>query len=117
MIALASQNDEEIWATIEPLITVMLDGSTQRNHAKHVRDFTDRLKVIVTEENLARQCEAYQDKIGIATHREPIALFRRAHSVAATWKLFFSKSDDEFVLEAMFVERDGLLQIEHCMIF
>ena len=61
MMKLALQSDDEIRAIIEPMIDRMLEGSTQRDHAAHVQDFTARLKVIVTEENLARQCESYQD--------------------------------------------------------
>lgn len=114
---LAQQSDDDIRAVIEPLIDTMLEGSTNRDHATHTRDFTDRLKVIVTEDNLAQQCEDYQAKIGLFTRREFIALFRRQQSVAATWRIFASKSDDEFVMDAVFVERDGHLRIDHCMIF
>ena len=114
---LRTLDDSAILAIIEPMIDRMLAGSAERNHAKHVADFTERLKVIVTEENLAAQCEDYQSKLGVFERREFVALFRRQHSIAATWRLFFTKSSDEFVLEAMFVERDGILQIEHCMIF
>ena len=117
MIALARKSDDDIRKIIEPMIDQMLAGSAGRDHAMHVQDFTDRLKVIVTEENLSRQCEAYQKELGLFTKRGFVALFRRTYSVAATWRLFFAKTDDEFVLEAMFVERDGRLQIEHCMIF
>ena len=117
MFWLAKKTDDEIWAVIEPQIDTMLDGSTKRDHSQHVRDFTDRLKVIVTEENLAAQCADYQARLGFFERRVPVALFRREYSLAATWRLYFTQSTDEFVLEAMFVERDGKLQIEHCMIF
>lgn len=117
MFALSQKSNDQIYEIIEPMIDEMLAGSTKRDHAKHVRDFTSRLKVIVTEENLSRQCEAYQKELGFFAKREPVALFRRAHSVAATWRLFFTKSEDEFVLEAVFVDRDGRLEIDHCMIF
>ena len=117
MIALARLGNEDILKIVEPLIDNMLEGSTEIDHGKHVRDFTDRLKVIVTDKNLARQCADYQARLGLFARREFVALFRREHSVAATWRLFFTRSKDEFVLEAMFVERDGKLQIEHCMIF
>ena len=117
MFALALQSDSEIYKIIEPLIDNMLDGSTEANHSEHTRDFTQRLKVIVTEDNLSQQCNDYQERLGFFDRREAVALFRRKHSIAATWRLFFTKSDDEFVLEAMFVDRDGQLQIEHCMIF
>ena len=117
MIALATLGNAEILEIVEPLIDNMLAGSADIDHGRHVRDFTDRLKVIVTDENLARQCADYQARLGVFARREFVALFRREHPVAATWRLFFTRSEDEFVLEAMFVERDGRLQIEHCMIF
>ena len=117
MFTLCQKTDDEILNIIEPLIDHMLEGSTERNHSKHVADFTNRLKVIVTEENLSRQCEDYQNHLGYFARREFVSLFRRKNSLAATWRLFFTKSEDEFVLEAMFVERDGKLQIDHCMIF
>ena len=117
MFTLCQKTDDEILNIIEPLIDNMLAGSTERNHSKHVADFTNRLKVIVTEENLSRQCEDYQNHLGYFARREFVSLFRRKYSLAATWRLFFTKSEDEFVLEAMFVKRDGKLQIDHCMIF
>ena len=117
MIALATYSDDKILEIVEPLMDNMLEGSTQIDHAKHVRDFTDRLKVIVTDEKLSAMCEDYQEKLGFFDKREVVAIFRRQHSVAVTWRLWFTKSTDEFVCEAMFVERDGRLYFEHCMIF
>lgn len=117
MFVLSTLTDKEILGTIEPLIDNMLAGSSEIDHARHVRDFTARLKVIVTDDSLAQQCADYQARLRFFDRREFVALFRRQHSVAATWRLHFTKSDDEFVLEAMFVEREGRLQIEHCMIF
>lgn len=110
-------SDDDITAIISPLINSCLEGSTTRDHAKHVADFTQRLKVIVTEENLSRQCEAYQEELGYFKEWHLVALFRRTHSLAATWRLSFTKTHDEYVLEANFVYRDGRLQIDHCMIF
>ena len=114
---LASYSDEKILEIVEPLMVNMLEGSSQIDHAKHVRDFTPRLKVIVTDENLSKMCADYQEKLGFFDKREPVAIFRRQHSVAVTWRLWFTKSTDEFVCEAMFVEKDGQLLFEHCMIF
>ena len=114
---LLALSDQDLCACLEPLIDNMLSGSADRDHARHVQDFTTRLKVIVTQENLAAQCEDYQKRLGTFARREFVALFRRRASIAMTWRLFFTKSEDEFVLEAMFVERQGRIQIEHCMIF
>ena len=49
MFFLCHLSDDEIAQHIEPMIENMLAGSTARDHARHVADYTDRLKVIVTE--------------------------------------------------------------------
>ena len=54
-MSLTKVTDAEILAIVEPLMDNCLGGSTERDHAKHVRDFTDRLRAIVTPENLAAQ--------------------------------------------------------------
>ena len=42
----------EILGIVEPIMDNCLNGSNEDNHAKHTRDFTDRLRKIVTPENL-----------------------------------------------------------------
>ena len=56
-MSLAQMTDAEILAIVEPLMDNCLAGSTERDNAKHVRDFTDRLQAIVTPENLTAQLE------------------------------------------------------------
>lgn len=60
-------NDEDILQVAEALMDNCLEGSNENNHAKHTRDFTDRLKHIVTPENLAKQLS-----------HEPVAILRNA---------------------------------------
>ena len=67
--------DAEILAIVEPLMDNCLAGSTERDHAKHVRDFTDRLRAIVTPENLAAQLESGQPTNGYFAERELIGIF------------------------------------------
>ena len=47
-MSLSKMTDAEILAIVEPLMDNCLAGSTERDYAKHVRDFTDRLRAIVT---------------------------------------------------------------------
>ena len=49
-MSLAQKMDAEILVIVEPLMDNCLAGSTERDHAKHVRDFTDRLWAIFTPE-------------------------------------------------------------------
>jgi len=47
------------------------------DHERHVQDFTDRAKAIVTKEHLDRVCSIYQLEKGIWLNREPVAVFWR----------------------------------------
>ncbi len=40
--------DKEILNIVEPIMDNLMDASTEINHKKHTRDFSDRLKAIVT---------------------------------------------------------------------
>ena len=46
---------DQILNIVEPIMDNCLDGSNEGNHEKHTRDFTDRMKSIVTPEELQRQ--------------------------------------------------------------
>ena len=117
MIDLAQQSDEHILAVVNPLMDNLMDGSREIDHAKHVQDFTDRMKEIVTAERLEAMCKDYQERIGYFEQREVIGIFRRANSVAVVWRQWSSKTDDEFVAEVVVVERDGRYLVDHAMIF
>ena len=47
--------ENEILRIIEPMMDNCLRGSNEDNYAKHARDFTERMKKIVTPENLKLQ--------------------------------------------------------------
>ena len=50
-----NMNEKEILDIIEPIMDNCLEGSNEANHQEHTRDFTDRMKNIVTPENLKTQ--------------------------------------------------------------
>ena len=114
MTHFTEKTEEAILQIVEPIMDNCLDCSNTGNHAKHVRDFTDRLKAIVTPENLASQLK-YRPH-GVFTRREFVCLFRRRESIGVVWRQFVSSTDDELVNHAIFVERDGQICIEHCLI-
>ena len=45
-------DEEKILSIVDPLMDNCLNGSNENNHAKHVKDFTERMRNIVTPENL-----------------------------------------------------------------
>ena len=112
-----AMSDSEILAIADPLMATLMEGSRRIDHAMHTRDFTDRLKKIVTPERLQDMCKDYQARIGFFTEREFVALFRREKSVAVVWRQYSSKTSDEYVAEIVIVEQDGRYLVDHAMIF
>ena len=106
--------EEEILSIVEPMMDNCLEGSNEGDHEKHVRDFTDRLKNVVTRENLKSQL-SYRPR-GFFTNREFVCLFRKKNNVGIVWRQFLSTTDDEFVNHAIFVEIENEIFIDHCLI-
>tara|TARA_B100001939_G_scaffold54757_1_gene43916 strand:+ start:249 stop:593 length:345 start_codon:yes stop_codon:yes gene_type:complete len=111
---LKEKNQKQILKIIEPIMDNCLEGSNEGDYNKHTKDFTERLKKIVTPENLKSQLE-YRPH-GIFTKREFKFLVKREKSIGVVWKQFISKTDEEFVNHAIFVEKNGKVLIEHCLI-
>jgi hypothetical protein len=107
---LLAMTDEEILGEITPIMDNMMEGSPEINHVKHTQDFTERMKAIVTPYQLEIICNDYQSKCGIFGKREYIALFRR-DSIAVVWKQYCTKSTDEYVAKAVFVEHTTIVYL------
>ena len=95
----------------------LMDGSNEIDHAKHVRDFTERLKELVSEQGLERMCTDFQTRFGQFTHREVVGIFRRRSSVAVVWRQHASDTDDEFVADIVVVEKDGRYLVDHALVY
>jgi len=105
---------DEILQIVEPIMDNCLEGSNEGNYEKHTRDFTDRIKSIVTPDELQRQL-SNEPKVYF-TKREFLHLFRRKNSVGIVWKLLTSLNNDELINQAIFKEIKGNILIDHCMI-
>ena len=114
MINFVEMEKRQILNIVEPIMDNCLAGSNESNHAKHVRDFTERMKNIVTPDNLRQQLE--QNPRAFFTDREFLFLFRRKESIAIIWKQHISLNEDELINQAIFVERGNRILIDHCMI-
>ncbi len=114
---LARQSDAEILAIVDPIMDNLMEGSAKIDHAMHTRDFTQRMKSLVTPENLKVMCESYQAEIGLFTTRELLAVLRREKSVCVIWRHAASKSDDEFAASVVIVEKDGKYLVDHALIY
>jgi hypothetical protein len=114
---LANKSDDEILAVADPIMDNLMEGSTEINHAKHTRDFTDRLKSIVTKDHPEKVCKRYQAECGCFTKREFVSVFRRPTSIAIIWKQWCTNQDGEFVAEMVLVEKDSRYFVDHAMVY
>ena len=107
-------DDERILGIVDPIMDNCLNGSNENNHAKHVKDFTERMRNIVTPENLKMQLS--HEHRAFFTNREFVHLFRRQSSIGVVWKQHISTTDDELMNQAIFVEKGGEILIDHCIV-
>ncbi len=113
---LAAKSDGEILAIADPIMDNLMDASTAIDYERHVRDFTDRAKSMLSKEWLEFICKDYQSTKGFFTQREFVAIFRRPESVAIVWKQGFSEQAGEFVAEMVLVNKDGRYLVDHVMV-
>ena len=104
-------SDDEIMELVTPIMDNLMEASTEINHEKHVRDFSDNMRNIVTKEELEKQCNAYQESLGFFTKRELVGIFKKKGDVRVFWKQWYSKSDNEFLAFVHIVQRNGKLEV------
>ena len=112
-----TMTEQQLWDIANPIMDNLMDASTQIDHARHVRDFTERMKAIVTPEYFQRICQHYQAEKGYFSSRSPVAVFRRPDSAALIWKQSFTQAPGEFVAEMVLVYQDGKYRVDHAMVF
>ncbi len=114
---LSQKSDAEIMKVVDPIMDNLMDASTAIDRERHVRDFTERAKKVVTAEHLQRVCEEYQKEKGLFSKREFVAIFRRPQSVAVVWKQWFTKAPGEHVAELVLVQDGSRYLVDHVMVF
>jgi hypothetical protein len=110
-------SEKDILAIANPIMDNLMEASTRIDHESHVRDFTDRIKNIVTKEHLQVVCEEYQREKGFFSERKLVAVFKRPDSAAIVWKQYFTKAKGEFVAEMVLVHKNGRFLCDHAMVF
>jgi len=100
-------NEEEILDIVNPIMDNLMQASTDIDHEKHVKDYSARMKGIVTKENLEKQCKEYQEELGYFSTRELIGIIRKDTDVRVFWKQWYTKSKNEFLAFIHLVEDDG----------
>lgn len=109
--------DDEILAIANPIMDNLMDASTEIDHPKHVRDFSDRLKAIVTKDNLESMCKAYQSEKGFFKDRIFVSVFKRPDTVAIVWKQSFTNIEGDYVAEMLLINVNGRYLVDHVMVF
>jgi hypothetical protein len=110
-------SDQEILKIATPIMDNLMEASTRIDHEAHVRDFSDRLKKIVTKEYLQKVCQQYQAEKGFFADRQLVAVFKRRESAAVIWKQYFTRAKGEFVAEVVLVHQNGRYLCDHAMVF
>ena len=114
---LLEKTDDEILQTLNPIMDSLMDASTKIDYKRFIIDFSQRMKNLTTEKSLNEICNDYQSKKGFFTNREFVSLFKREDSIAIIWKQNFSKIKGDFVAEAVFIEENGKIVIDHAFVF
>jgi succinyl-CoA synthetase beta subunit len=110
-------SEKQILDIATPIMDNLMQASTDIDHTRHVQDFTDRAKAIVTEDHLQKVCVKYQFEKGNWGKREPIAVLKRPDSAAIIWKQFCSKVEGEYVAEIVLIHQNGRFLVDHAMVF
>ena len=74
--------DTEIMAIADPIMDNLMQASTEIDYERHIRDFSDRLKSIVTKENLEQQCKEYQAELGFFSKKRAGWYLQKKHRCA-----------------------------------
>jgi len=112
-----TMTDDEVLNIVEPIMDNLMSASTEINHQNHIRDFSDRLKGIVTKEYLESVCKKYQKEKGFFAKREFVSLFKRPDAVAVVWKQSFTKAQGDFVAELLLINKGEKYLVDHTMVF
>ncbi len=106
-------SESEILAIANPIMDNLMQASTDIDHERHVRDFNDKLKAIVTKENIETQCKDYQATLGYFAEREFVGVFRKETDVAIFWKQKYTKSTGEHIAFLRLISVDGKILVQN----
>ena len=104
-------SEDEILNIANPIMDNLMQASTDIDHERHVRDFSERLKKIVTKENLEQQCNLYQKELGYFSDRELMGVVRKDTDVRIFWKQWYTKSKNEYLAFIHLIENNGKIEV------
>ena len=110
-------NDQEALEIATQMMNDLMDASTQKDYARHIRHFSKRAQSMLDETQFEVVCEVYQKKYGFFQDREFVALFRRSDSIAFIWRQRYSKAQGDFVAEMVMILEEGEYKVDHAYVF
>lgn len=111
-----SMNESEVLAIANPIMDNLMQASTDIDHERHVKDFTEQMSAIVTKSNLETQCKNYQANLGYFSEREFVGVFRKETDVAVFWKQRYTKSTGEHIAFLRLIDLDGKILVQNVSI-
>ena len=115
-MSLSELTDAELLAVAVPIMDNLMDASTQMDHERHVRDFTQRARSMATKDQFQRIAKELQRSNGDFDKRDLIGILRRPHSVVVVWKQSFTKAPGEYLAELVLVEQEGRALVERVVV-
>jgi DNA-binding transcriptional regulator YiaG len=100
-------SEAEILAVANSIMDNLMQAPTDIDHERHVRDFIEQLKAIVTKESLEAQHKEYQAKLGNFSEREFVAVYRKETDAAAFWKQKYTKPNGEHIAFLRLISING----------
>lgn len=113
---LLKKSDGEILHIAAPIMDNLMEGSTEIDWEKHVRNHTERAKKMIAKEELERQCNEYQAKFGFFTDREFMGVTRHQDYVNIIWKQKVSESSNEFIAVLSLIQHKGRYLVDRCWV-
>jgi len=107
------KTDREILKIATPIMDNLMQATKETDHNKHIKDFCEKMKTSFTKEQFDQQCTDYQNNRGDVTKRHIVGIFKKRNDVRVLWKLWYSKSGNEFLAFIHLKEHeDNILVIE-----
>ena len=115
-MTLTDKTDSQLLAVATTMMDDLMAASFAVDYDAHVRDFTPRLKALVTEDGFQKMALAHRRDLGDDAGRALVRVLRRRDSVAFVWVQRFTKSDDEYLATAILCETGDGFKIDHALI-
>ncbi len=97
--------------TAEIFLQNMLKGMLENNYAAYSRNFSDTLKMLVTEDKFTQENIQSRNSIGKFESMSFIGEIKKSKRTTFLWKARYSKTKDEILLKLVIGKIDGKYKV------